>query len=430
MVNDTAREEAETSIIRTSGPLSIQQPPIDKPERTVVAAAEVASPVMRRDNAKKVGTTELPPKCTSPTLVDFQPKHTMLPDWRLQLQNSVRMRSTGGVRELALTGSEARSSEPEPPKKAALKDKMSADATGSRTAEKNPMVANALRRIEESRKTFLPQEEPKRAMQSAPPQRNYPFNVVGRTETAPTVPEPAPVAYSPAPAAAPKPKLVSSLRIEKRGYDTNKLPPLPEMEEPAPSLTGSCGSYLKESPETEVVNEKDVRMAAIWEAEQQGEQIAEIAKIEDETIAAGNDAIEEYDDLAPFSMRFAAGLFDVIIGVIGTLIIVSPFISGGTWMSLSGMIAFTALLGIFLFLYLTASLSLWGKSFGMRIFSLELIDVDDNSTPTVHQAAVNSAVYLLSLALLGTGFLTALFNDDKRAAHDLVSGTIVIRELQ
>ncbi len=69
-----------------------------------------------------------------------------------------------------------------------------------------------------------------------------------------------------------------------------------------------------------------------------------------------------------------------------------------------------------------------GKSFGMRLFSLELIDIEGEEYPTLHQAAVSSAVYLLSLAFGGVGFLTLAFNDEKRAVHDLVSGTIVVKE--
>jgi len=64
----------------------------------------------------------------------------------------------------------------------------------------------------------------------------------------------------------------------------------------------------------------------------------------------------------------------------------------------------------------------------MKLFSLELIDADLNEYPSFHQAAVSSAVYLLSLPLGGLGFLTIFFNDEKRAAHDIVSGTIIVNE--
>jgi uncharacterized RDD family membrane protein YckC len=65
----------------------------------------------------------------------------------------------------------------------------------------------------------------------------------------------------------------------------------------------------------------------------------------------------------------------------------------------------------------------------MRIFSLELIDAEQNAVPTVHQAAVSSAVYLLSMTFAGIGFLTIPFNEEKRAFHDIVSGTLLIRDI-
>ena len=58
-----------------------------------------------------------------------------------------------------------------------------------------------------------------------------------------------------------------------------------------------------------------------------------------------------------------------------------------------------------------------------------LVDVEENAFPTLHQAAVSSVVFLLSLALAGIGFLPMFFNEERRAAHDILSGTILIREI-
>jgi uncharacterized RDD family membrane protein YckC len=79
---------------------------------------------------------------------------------------------------------------------------------------------------------------------------------------------------------------------------------------------------------------------------------------------------------------------------------------------------------------MTTAVGLFGKTFGMKLFSLELIDIEENDYPTFHQAAVSSSVYLLSLALGGTGFLTVPFTTDGRAVHDIVSGTIIVREYE
>jgi len=140
-------------------------------------------------------------------------------------------------------------------------------------------------------------------------------------------------------------------------------------------------------------------------------------------------AEEELEDLAPFAMRFNSGIFDLIIGAFTSLILLAPFmISGGNWFSFAGFFAFLVTCAIVMFIYMTTAIGMFGKTVGMKIFSLETIDIEENDYPTFHQAAVSSSVYLVSLALGGIGFLPALFNSERRTAPDLLSGTIIVRE--
>ena len=83
---------------------------------------------------------------------------------------------------------------------------------------------------------------------------------------------------------------------------------------------------------------------------------------------------------------------------------------------------------IVMFVYMTASIGCFGKTFGMHLFKLEMIDINGEEYPTFHQAAVSSSVYLVSIALLGIGFITSLLDEENRAVHDLASGTIVVKE--
>lgn len=420
MVKDTVREELETKIERISGPLRRSvikfEEPVDGPDSLNDSPPETPSAEQKKDIAPvlppapaRITTSDLPRKNTSPTLVDFQTKNPTLPDWRLQIQNSVRRRIDKGSHAFS-----AASPEPAP---------VAADPAGTAYAGvspklnenkgQNPMVANALRRIEESRKAYMPAA----AVSNPTPNRTYPFNVIVRNDrVAADRPEP-----SPRPASVPKPRLISSLKIEKKKYDTNRLQRLPETSEDLLPSEPSELPLADVSAET-VGAAKPESLSSI------DHPFPESAETEDQITAAAEAAEEEYDDIAPFSMRFGAGLFDMVLGAVGALILLSPFMAGsGNWLSLFGGLAFLAALSIIVFLYLTASLSLWGKSFGMRLFSLELIDAEQSSYPTVHQAAVNSAVYLLSLAFFGAGFLTLLFNEEKRAFHDIISGTILIR---
>ncbi len=412
MMNDTVREELAGKIGRTSGELrkpaeaeimESTAPRKAKPETTVASP-----PQMTIVPQKKSFTADLPVKTTSQTLVDFQAKNQTVPDWRLQIQNSVRKRSGGTVSELSVAVSEQSIPPTQMPTNGANALKVEIAEPPVET-KGNSTVANALKRIEASRKAFLPADAAPQngsGAKNVPGVKTYPFNVVAPKPQA-AMP---PVAH--AAASAVKPKLVSSLRIEKRAYDTNKLPPLPKPAELSSSFVS--GELFEEEllPQTtEAVSEP---------------VIDRVAEAEHPDVATE----EVIDDLAPFSMRFASGLFDLIVAGFATLIILSPImVGGGTWLSLSGVLAFIATLALFVFLYMTASLGFWGKTFGMRIFSLELIDVEGNNYPTIHQAAVNSAVYLLSMALGGLGFLTVLVNEEKRAFHDIVSGTLMIRDV-
>src|SRR5690606_37499834 len=261
---------------------------------------------------------------------DFQPRSATLPDWRLQLQNAVRQRANGSVKETA----EAPAVAVPPPPPAREPKSRTAELRDLAAKHPNETGSNALRRIEASRRAFNPQAERNRAVAKAAKERSFPFDVVSRAAEGPLRTAPS------APATpAPKPKLVSPLRIEKKAYDTNKLPPL---SEPQPIDTEI------EEPVTPAI--EIAEPTPIAKAPRKLEMV--IDDLEEtpafETQPPEPEPVDEYDDLPPLSMRFGAGFFDLVIGAAGTMIIVSPFLlGGGEWLSLSGVLAFTAALSIF-----------------------------------------------------------------------------------
>ncbi len=361
------------------------------------------------NDAPKSVTSSISTKLTSPTLVEFHTASATLPEWRLQLQNTVRQRHER-IQDISAkpTSSPARQPNLVTNGATALKIEAFEEIADSETAQTaNPKLASALERIKNSRQKFLVEEETFEAAPAEPAptkiNKNYPFYIASKTNEADVI---ATVN------ATVKPKLATSLRTETKDLDTNKLPPLP--------IEAKIATSFENNPTVEVTKENKPE---------------ENKKIENEIVATGKSVqteepeIEENDDCAPFAMRFNAGLFDLIIGSFLSLIMLAPFIlmSEG-WSSFAGISAFLATCAVVMFVYLTTTVSMYGKTFGMRLFSLELIDVEGENYPTLHQAAVSSAVYLLSLAFGGVGFLTALFNEEKRAVHDIVSGTIIVKE--
>jgi uncharacterized RDD family membrane protein YckC len=418
MVQDSVREELAGKIGRVSKPLELriveeadekmaieeQQTPdvVAFAEPEPVIAAVPNPPVIER--RPKGDPTERISRHTSPTLVGFQNPKSNVPDWRLQLQNSIRQRKAEPVVEqplipglhthLVTNGN------------AALKAQYIAEPEPDTAS--NPRLENALKRIEDSRRKFSGEPVSEQPLTPAPAAKSFPFNVVGGTGSgAATAARPATVNT------LPRPRLVSTTSVTpRRGLDTNKLPPIADIE---PAAVAPAELPKIAEPVYEPIK---IEIAA-----------AEPEIIESEAPPVEPD-IEEIDDLAPLSTRVTAGLFDAIIVGFATAILMSPLlIRGGEWLSVSGIIAIVAAFGIVMFTYMTVGVGLRGRTLGMKIFSLEVIDIEANEYPTFHQAAVRSAVFLLSLPLLGIGFLTAFFNEERRAAHDLVSGTILVREL-
>ena len=403
MMNDSVREELHTKIgVPTPRRVVAPPPPPAEPLMSVEPRLETAKrEIPRPDPPLRRTTNPLNGAKTSATLVGFQSKNAALPDWRLQLQNSVRQRKVGGPRTEAETPTRLVTQGA-----TALKAEIVEESRTEPTIHSDPRIENALKRIDQSRKTFLPEKKPARPQRpAATGQRSYPFDVVTPNRSS-TAPKPAkPIISEP-----PKPSLVPTFKIEKKKFDTNKLPSI--VEEPA-FVAGCEPEPAVEKPVTPIVPVKpDISISA-----RRPEMI--------ETDSVG----DEIEDLASVSVRFNAGLFDLIIGAFGSFALVSPFVlMGADWFTLAGGATFVGVCGIVNFMYLTIGIGMYGKTLGMRMFGLELIDADASDYPTFHQAAVNSAVFLLMLPVLGAGFIPMIFNEERRAFHDLAAGTIIVTE--
>ena len=406
MRNDTVREELRPKI--SSGPLPGVSPRLEPkafrpPQPARVAATPPPSPV------RTVTAGLVAPK-TSPTLVDFQNKNATLPDWRIQLQNAVQQRKGGPAATAAVSteGPVFASNGGAALKAEVISKREMEDELGLDTSD--PIVAKAMLRIAESRKAFLEPiaQTKKRALQR-------PFGVVAPTANASAAAAPARIITPPKPTIVPPPVAAPSPVLEKR--DTNKLPPIEKvMEETAGPIAETAVKKVGSGPlATEFPEIKRIQIRV------------ERPEETDEAVADPYD--EEIEDLATFSMRFGAGLFDMIIAGFGTMLLLSPLaFTNGNWFTSAGLLTFAGAFAIVSFTYMTLCLGFFGKTMGMRLFSLELVDAIENEYPTLRQAAVNSAVFILSLGVCGAGFVTAFFNEERRALHDLLSGTILVRE--
>jgi uncharacterized RDD family membrane protein YckC len=138
---------------------------------------------------------------------------------------------------------------------------------------------------------------------------------------------------------------------------------------------------------------------------------------------------ELYDDRAPVFSRLAAGLIDLLVVAFAS----SPFaaiieLTNGNWGDERVLASMGGILVIIMFLYLTTSTALAGRTWGMSLVGLRAVDVDNGLPPTTKQSVTRAVAYMISLATLGFGILYALFDAEGRTAHDHLSGTAVVRE--
>jgi uncharacterized RDD family membrane protein YckC len=288
-----------------------------------------------------------------------------------------------------------------------------------------------MQRVAESRKAFMPKSPAERmaAMRPVAGAEARPFNVVPRT-AAPTATSStftAPRSIS-APA-RPQMATVAVAAAPVLKVDTNKLPKLETIVTDKPVSKPLSSIKLVEKPIARVE-----ALDAVEDASRTGfGQIARIQiraeHLEIEAAEHDEPVTDDIEDLAPFSMRFGAGLFDLIIGGFVAMLLLSPVaFSGGDWLTPLGGLALAGVWAIVMFVYMTASIGFSGKTLGMRLFSLEIVDAVENEYPSLQQAAVSTALFILMLPLAGAGFVTCFFNEEHRAAHDLLSGTILVRE--
>lgn len=368
-------------------------------------------------------TTEISIKHTSPTLLEFQNKNAPLPDWRLQLKNAVQQRYSESKQSVEKTvATETISAVPNYSTQGNAALKVQTDELHIPEDVDNAHLRNALARIESSRRKFL-KDETKTASKIviSDPEQNKNFcklRVANKDD------KPAPISEELRSSVnfPDKPKFVPKIIETKINlYDTSELDP----NFPPAKISSSFDKHS-----TVDLKQKVKDSTEITETKAKIISTNDLEEIPINKIVEGEEVEEVIDDYAPLSLRFNAGLFDLIIGSFISLLLLAPFmLRGGNWFTATGFLAFLAICAIVLFIYQTISVGVFGKTLGMHLFSLEMIDLDGEQYPTFHQAAVSSVVYLLSLVFFGMGFLTTLFDEEKRSVHDIVSGTLVVKEI-
>ncbi|MDQ3919873.1 MAG: RDD family protein [Acidobacteriota bacterium] len=403
----------------------------------------------------------------SSTLIEFPGRNRHRPAWRKELSERFREIQQRRAREAALEGESS-------PHVHQHNPEISAARAEQRTTTKqlglvpqpdepemNPIVANALKRIERARNSAAPPLTHTSAARS-----HGPAAAAARVveEQAEYIGELAP-AHALKPAQAPQPQAAGAAAQAKpaharadrteteaeqaRASSLVVVPPKqpaksePETEKPAPSEAPATRAAVAAtearatSVSAEPAAESATQTAAETQADASKPQPRHISGVIDEfwlerqgieLLPKVADPEVTYDDRASRVKRLAAALFDLFV----VALLCAPFAAAieltiGNWGDPRVAASMGGIVAVVLFLYQACSLALAGRTWGMSLCSLHAVDATSARVPTTGQCVRRALVLILSLATLGLGILYSLFDAEGRTAHDILSGTVVVK---
>ena len=154
-----------------------------------------------------------------------------------------------------------------------------------------------------------------------------------------------------------------------------------------------------------------------------------------------NDPALNYLDSIPTAVRFEtrnhsrASLFARLVSAFVDLIVLSllcaPFfaaleLTNINWDQPRVWIFSAAVFSLVGFLYFTISTALTGRTLGLRLMSLRVVDARTGLIPTGTQSAGRALIYIASLLILGITSVAALLNSERLTPHDRITRTAVI----
>ena len=341
---------------------------------------------------KATGDSPTSPERRS-TLIEFPGvSRTAVPEWRKELSERVREVQERRAREAAREAAEAerqRVEEASNPPQLELLPRTEAPAM-------NPLVAAALKRIERAHQSASVDARPPRtslatAVAYAPEREE---NIMNET-----VPPTIQLALESEPAAVEIITETLTPAVEKPHLAV--VPPPVEtavvVAKPEPVL-----------PPKRLIAENDPSLNYL-------DSIRRSVRVDDATTQS-----------ASAFRRVVSALLDLIFCALLTAPIGGAlYLAGGSVHDVRAIAVLAGCVVVMTFIYLTLTTALTGRTWGMRMLSLRIIDTKTGLIPTGGQSIGRSVFYLLSLAT-GVGILFALVSREGYTAHDRFTRTAVV----
>ena len=125
--------------------------------------------------------------------------------------------------------------------------------------------------------------------------------------------------------------------------------------------------------------------------------------------------------------RFVSAIVDLmVVGLLCFPFAAALELINSNWQQPRVWILAAMIFSIVGFLYFTIATALTGRTLGLRLLSLRIVDARTGLIPTGTQSAGRSLIYLASLLIFGITSVLVLLNSDRLTAHDRITRTAVI----
>ncbi|HEV2705088.1 MAG TPA: RDD family protein [Pyrinomonadaceae bacterium] len=433
-------------------------------------ASEVAaSRAVGGSEANAVAAPPAPPAAAASTLIEFPGTARNRPQWRKDLSERVREIQARRAREAALESESAttvRAERATHPNGEATTHATSAEAQSApqlglvppaETPEMNPIVAAALRRIERARQTPPPPPVTRSSGRGAAAtavarvveeQYEAQAESVIESESSLRADSQAHASGLVVISAAQSVKVEATSGATSVQDDTQKSSAsVAHAESAAPQATAATTSadtsaqtgkalFTNEPAPSDAPEQKRASSSPERETKPLPRRIpnpiiddSTLTRLEAEILPPVVSARDAFDDRAPLASRFVAAFLDLLV----VAFLASPCaavieLTSGNWSDPRVAATMGAIFILVMFLYQTGATALAGRTLGMKMLSLHTVDAESALSPTTGQSVRRALIYMLSLVTFGLGLIYALFDAEGRAAHDHLSGTVVVRE--
>jgi uncharacterized RDD family membrane protein YckC len=359
------------------------------------------------------GESPTSPAARKSTLIEFPGvQRNSLPQWRKDLSERVREVQERKAREAAREAAQAEQQRVE----AAVNPPQLELLPPTETPTINPLVAAALKRIERAHQTASVETRPPRtslatAIAYAPEREE---NIMNET-VPPTIQlefETEPEAAEPVVAGEPGTAGVSPARLADANFreDAGETPAVPGRLVVVPQVLETPAVIKSEpvQPPKRLIVDDDPALNYL-------DSICRNVRVDDlssESASVFRRAVSAVCDLI-----FCALLTAPIAGAM--------YLTGQSLQDPRAIIVLAGSLVVVTFIYLTLTTALTGRTWGMRLLSLRVIDTKTGLIPTGGQSIGRSFFYLLSLATV-VGIAFALVSREGYTAHDRFTRTAVV----